>query len=197
VAAPAFLDAVLADVNGAVTTASDVAIARAASLFGLTPSDAPIHPDDVRRVVDTRLIADEARRLQITPDVADVDEAWRAAEHRLGGVGALHRWVDKAGLDEAWVRALVEADVRRRRFIEVRFRAFVFVTEGELTKTLGTASPTPEARETALNALREAAVARELAAWLPEARARATIRHADIGPAGIPLPFAMPARPAP
>lgn len=197
VAAPAFLDAVLADVNGAVITASDVAIDRALSLFGLTPSDAPIRPDDVERVVDARLIVDEATRLRIAPTPAEVDEAWRAAADRLEGIEALHRWVDRAGVDEAWVRTRVEADVRQRRFIEGRFRAFAFVTEDELTKTLGTVSPSPEAREKALTALREAAVAQELAAWLTEARARATIRHADIGSAGIPLPFAMPARGAP
>jgi hypothetical protein len=192
VAAPAFLDAVLADVNGVVTTASDVAIARAVSLFGLIPSDVPIRHDDVRRVVDARLIADEARRLQIVADPVEIDEAWRAAADRLGGVEVLRRWMDEAGLDEAWVRALVEAEVRRRRFIEVRFRAFAFVTEEEVAKAIEAGSPSPETRENARNALREAAVARELAAWLTEARARAAIRHTEIAPTGVPLPFPMP-----
>jgi hypothetical protein len=196
-AAAAFLDAVLADVNGAIITASDVAIARALSLFGLKPSDAPIRLDDVHRVVDARLVAGEAVRLQITPAPADVDEAWRAAADRLRGGGALRQWLDQAGLDEAWVRTLVEADVRRRRFIEVRFRAFVFVTEEELTKTIGPGSHTAEVREQARNALREAGIARELAAWLTEARTRATIRQIDIAAGGVPIPFPMPQSTAP
>ena len=197
VASAAFLDAVLVDVNGAITTASDVAIARALSLFGLKPSDASIRIDDVHRVVDARLVAEEAMRLQITPAPEDVDEAWRAAADRLGGMNALRQWLDQAGLDEAWVRTLVEADVRRRRFTEVRFHAFVFVSEDELTETIGPGSHSLDAREKALSALREAGIARELAAWLTEARARATIRYANIGPAGVPLPFSMPAGVAP
>lgn len=190
-AAPAFLDAVLADVNGTVVTVSDVAIARALGLFGLMPSAAPILDQDVRRMADAWLLADEARRLQIVPDSADIEEAWRAAADRLGGIHILQQWLDETELDAGWVRTLVEADVRRRRFIEVRFRAFVFVTEDELTRALGQGSHSLDAREKTRNALREAGVARELAAWLTDARKRATIRQAEVPPAGAPLPFPM------
>jgi hypothetical protein len=192
VATAAFLDAVVVEVNGTITTASDLAIARALSLFTLTPSDAPIRDDDVQRVVDARLVVDEARRLQITTEPADVDEAWRAAAERLGGLDVLRRWLDQAELDEGWVRKLVEADLRRRRFIDVRFRAFVFITEEELTQAIGPGPHAPETRERAMNALRDAAIARELNAWLAETRARATIRYADIGAAGMPLSVPMP-----
>ncbi len=196
-AAAVFLDAVLADVNGTADTASDVAVARALSLFGMEPSSAPIRADDVRRLVDARLMEAEAARLEIAPPPADVEDAWRAAADRLGGMEILRRWMDQTGLDEGWARSLVEADLRRRRFVELRFRAFVFITDEEVERTLGPGPHTPEKRAQAVKALEEAAVAREATAWLAEARARAIIRYADIGEAGIPVPIPMPAPAAP
>jgi hypothetical protein len=190
-AAGRLLDMVLADVNGAIVTASDVAIARALGLFGMEPSPASIRAADVQRLVDARLIEGEAAHLQITSSPAEIDAAWQAAADRLGGTDVLRRWLDQAGLDEGWVRKLVEADVRRQRFIDLRFRAFVFVTEEELTQALGSGPHTPEQRERARDAVREAATTRELTAWLTGARAGTTIRYADLGAGGVPLPFAM------
>jgi hypothetical protein len=105
----------------------------------------------------------------------------------------LRSWVDQAGLDEEWVRKLVEADLRRQRFVEVRFRAFVFVSEEDVTKAIGPGPHVPEVREKAVNALREEVTARDLAAWLAETRARAAIRTTDAEKAGLPLPFPLPA----
>jgi len=69
-----------------------------------------------------------------------------------------------AGLDEAWVKRLVEADLRGRRFVDVRFRAFVFVTEEDVTKALGPGPHTVDARERAVVVLRETP---STASWLP------------------------------
>ncbi len=196
-AATAFLDAVLADVNGMTITASDATIARALDLFGLRQSEKPIQAADARRLADAWLMDAEASRLQIALTPEDVEEAWHAIADRLGGMGALRSWLDQAGLDEVWVRKLVEADLRQRRFIDVRFRAFVFVTEEDVTRAIGPGPHAPETRERAVTALREAAASRELATWLADARPRAVIRYADIGAEGVPLPFAMPARVTP
>lgn len=191
--ATAFLDAVLADVNGMTITASDAAIARGLGLFGIRQSEKPIQAADVKQLVDAWLIDAEAARLQIGPSPAEVEEAWKAAAARVGGMGALRGWLDQAGLDEAWVRRLIDADLRRRRFIEVRFRAFVFVSEEDVTKAIGPGPHVPEVREKTVNALREEVTARDVAAWLAEARARAAIRTTDAVKAGLPLPFPLPA----
>lgn len=193
-ASTALLDAVLADVNGAVISASDAGIARALGLFGITPSDEPIRTADVDRLVDAWLIEREAARLQILPSSAEVEEAWQSVAGRVGSADALRGWLEQADLDEAWVKKLVEADLRWRRFIDVRFRAFVFVPEEDVTQAIGSGPHAPEIREKTVDALREDAVRRELTAWLAEARAGAVVRTTDAAAAGLALPFSLPTR---
>jgi hypothetical protein len=192
--ATAFLDAVLADVNGMTITASDATIARALGLFGMLQSEKPIQAADVKQLVDAWLVEAEAARLQIEPSPAEVEEAWKAAAARVGGIDALREWLDQAGLDKEWVRKLVEGDLRWRRFIEVRFRAFVFVSDEDVTNAIGPGPHAPEVREKAVGALREEITARELTAWLAEARGRATVRITGAEGTGLPLPFALPKR---
>ncbi len=192
-AAKTLLDAVLAEVNGTIIAASDVTIARALGQFGMRPSAAPIRAADVSLLVDAWLVDAEAARLQIAPSAGDVDEAWQVVAARVGGTDALRRWLVQTGLDEAWVRKLVEADLRWRRFIDVRFRAFVFVPEEDVTRALGPGSHALDAREGAVRVLREEAVHRELAAWLAGARAGAAIRITGTEGAELPLLFPLPA----
>lgn len=189
-----FLDAVLADVNGMTITASDATIARALSLFGFRPSEKPIQAADVEQLVDAWLIEAEASRLQIEPSPTEVEEAWKAAAARVGGVDALRGWLEQTGLDEAWARKLVEADLRWRRLIEVRFRAFVFVSDEDVTKAIGPGPHDPAVREKAVNELREEITHRELKAWLAEARSRASIRTTGVEGTGLALPFPLPKR---
>ena len=60
-AAGTFLDAVLASVAGKTVTATDVAIGRALSLFGLRPSETPIGRGEVEQVVnDHEAVAESA-----------------------------------------------------------------------------------------------------------------------------------------
>jgi hypothetical protein len=184
----------LAEVDRAIITASDAAIGKALGLFGLEATPRSIHTEDVRRLVDAWLAIAEADRLQIAPAPTDIEEAWRAAAARVGGMDVLRAWLDQAGLDEAWVRRLVEADLRWRRFIEVRFRAFAFVTEEDVTKAIGPGPHTPDAREKAVNALREQITRRELTAWLAEARAHAAVRTTGAEGTGLPSPFPLPKR---
>jgi len=193
-AATTFLDAVLAEADGAVVTASDAAIGKALGLFGLEASPASIHTADVQRLVDARLVIAEADRLRIVPSPSEVEEAWRVAAARVGGTDVLRGWLDEAGLDEPWVRKLVEADLRWRRFIEVRFRAFAFVTEEDVIKAIGHGPHTPDAREKTVNVLREQITRRELTAWLAEARARAAVRTTGAEGVGLPSPFPLPKR---
>jgi len=191
-AAATFLDAVLAEVNGRTLTASDAGIARAFSLFGMRPSNEPILREDVDRMIDGLLVDQEAAQLVIGEDEEALEVAWRAAAARIGGMEALVRWLDEVALDSTWARGMVRREVRCRRFLDLRFRPFVFVSEEELAAALGPGSHAAEARERTRETLREAAVARELTAWLLDARRRATIRYADGRPGGAPLPFHMP-----
>ena len=190
--AATFLDAVLAGVAGSAIVASDVAAARGLSLFGARPSDAPIRKGDAERLVDGRLIDQEAAQLAIGGNPQEAEEAWQAAAERVGGMAALHAWMDRSLLDEAQVRRLVEADLRWRRFVDLRFRAFVFISEAEVTAALGTETNSQEVREGIRERLRAEATDRDLAEWLSEARKRVSVRYAALGEGGIPLPFLMP-----
>ncbi|HSB69036.1 MAG TPA: hypothetical protein VLT62_06875 [Candidatus Methylomirabilis sp.] len=179
----------MAEVDGSVITASDVALARALSLLGLQPSVEPIRSGDIERMVDAWLEAREAARLrlEITPDEAG--EAWRAAASRLGGEAALARWLEDSGIDEAWARRAVDADLRRRRFIDVRFRAFAFASEDQISEALGQGTHSGEARDRMRAVLVQDAVDRELSAWLEDARSRSRIWRQAVPPEGIPVPF--------
>jgi hypothetical protein len=186
------VDAVLADVNGTVLALSDVALARALGLFGFSASEAPVERPEVERLIDARLVEREAARLEIEGTAAAAETAWQAAEARLGGPEALTAWLATAGVDPSWARQLVAADVRWRRFIEVRFRAFVFVPEADVGAALGTAAASPEERERMRRRLTDEATQRDLDRWLAEARARAAIHYAGAAAGRLPLPFAGP-----
>lgn len=192
----AFLDAVVADVEGRIIAASDIALARALALFDLGPSAAPIQAAEVEGVVAARLLEAEAARLGIGGSAEGAEAAWRAAGARAGGMDTLIAWLRRNGIEENWARSAVEADLRRRRYIDLRFRAFAFVPEAEVERALGPGSHGPEARERARGALQHAIVRRRLAAWLKEARARARVRLLLEETQTIPAPFPMPAAPA-
>jgi hypothetical protein len=87
---------------------------------------------------------------------------------------------------------VVEEDLRWRRFIDLRFRAFVFVSETEVAERLGPGSHPAELRERTREALKAEAAEKELSVWLLEARGRAGIRYASAADRPLPLPFPMP-----
>ena len=191
-AAEKFLDAALADVNGTLLAASDVAIARALSLFGERPSSAPILKPEVDRVVNVWLIDQEARQLRTGGTPQEVEEAWGKAADRAGGLPALEQWMRELSLDPSAVRQMVQSDLRWRRYIDLRFRAFVFVTDEDISKALGPGEHSSEARQAAADRLRQETTERDLSQWLAETRQRATIRSANLGTDGVPLPFGPP-----
>jgi hypothetical protein len=182
-------------VNDSVITLSDIALARALGRFGFTPSDGPVGRPDVDRMVDARLVEREASRLGIEGSATAIEEAWQALGARAGGMEALAGWLEAAGADPAWARQVVEADVRWRRFIDVRFRAFVFVADTDVSAALGTAAATPEDRERTRQRLIDEATQRDLSRWLEDARSRAQVHVTDAANAMLPLPFAGPGRP--
>lgn len=189
------VDAVLAEVDGTLVAASDVALSRAFGLFGFTPSAAPILAPEVERFVDILLELQEADRLRIEVPAAERDAAWADLAERRGGPGALAAWLDGLGIDMAWPRRLLESHLVHRRFLAVRFRAFTFVTEAEVADALGPGAHSPEARERARTDLAERAAEQSRASWRLAARAQARIVRTALPLEGLPCPLPMPPLP--
>lgn len=187
-----FVDAVLAEADRRLVTASDVAVARALGLFGLQPSAAPIGASDVERVLGARLVLAEAERLDISPPPEAVERAWEAVTLRLGGAAALAAWLARAGLEPDFARAAVADEARRRHFVDLRFRAFVFVPEREVAQALGPGPHDAEARARAREALVAREVERRLAEWLREAEGRQPVQRMLAPGRTVPCPLPMP-----
>jgi len=187
-----FVDAVLAEVDSTVVTASDIALARGLSLFDFKPDEAPIRSEDVERFVNALLVEQEAVRLQILPTTDEENAAWNAAATHFGGEGPFLAWLGEREVSQSWAHRMVEADLVWRRFIALRFRTFAFVPETEIDAALGTGSHTSEEREKVRETLLATATQESLAAWLQEARNRARIRLVKLPPIGFPTPLPIP-----
>jgi hypothetical protein len=184
-----FVDRVVAEIDGALVTASDVAIARALGLFELNPVPRAIDATDVERYVDGRLLAREAARLGLETTAAERTEAWAAARSRAGGA-VLEAWLRTADVDPAWARRLVDEDLMKRRFVALRFRDLAFVSEAEVTAAMGPGTHGEAAREAVRARLEADAARRRLGEWLVETRARSVIHRLVEEGARVPDPLA-------
>jgi hypothetical protein len=184
-----FVDRVVAEIDGALVTASDVAIARALGLFELNPTPRAIEATDVERYVDGRLLAREATRLGLETTADERTEAWATAAGRAGGQAILEAWLRTADVDPAWARRLVDDDLLGRRFVELRFRDLAFVSESEVTAAMGAGAHGEAAREAVRARLEGDAARRQLAEWLVETRTRSVIRHLVDEGARVPDPL--------
>jgi hypothetical protein len=171
------VETVVAVVNETPVLAGDVVLARALGLFGFEPAVGPLGPAEVERMIRARLVLEEAERVGIEASAADVDEAWRRLADRSGGEARLAAWLAEHAVEADWARRLVREDVRHDRFVELRFRAFVFVGEDEVDAALGPGPHPHEARDRARERLRSATAERRLAEWLREAAERARLRR--------------------
>jgi hypothetical protein len=108
----ALVDMAVGTVNASVVTASDIALARALSLFGFAPSETPIQPADVDRYGAAQVAALEASRLGIGATLEELDHAWTELEARLGGGPALHAWLEATSIDIAWARRALDMHLR-------------------------------------------------------------------------------------
>lgn len=190
---PRVIDRVVAGVDGAAVPASDVALARALGLFGLEPARTPLAVADVERYLEGRLLVGEANRLQIESPAAERAAAWAAAAARHGGSDAFQAWLDAVHVPADWARELVDDDLRRRQFVELRFRALAFVSEAEVTAALGGGAASEAERDRERRRLEEARASDRLRAWLAEARQRATVRV--LLPEGETVPLVLPGGP--
>ena len=185
------VDTAIASTRGALVTLSDVTLARALGLFGLTPSAGPVTRSEVDRYLDARLAVREAEQLAVTVPAEESARAWESA-----GGAALAARLEATGIDLAWARGMIEDELKVRRFVELRFQAFAFVTEPEVDEALGPGTHDETARHATRERLRDERAARALAEWTTETRNRAHIRLLDPSGGPWPAPFALgPAAP--
>jgi hypothetical protein len=180
------MDAVLAEVGSRPVTLSDVVLARALGVLGLEPSAGPLTDPDLARYLDAQLAVREATQLAIEVSAADVDRAWEVA----GGADLAAR-LAAVGIDPAWARRLLEADLRVERFVDLRFRAFAFVTEFDVDEALGPGSHDEATRARTRDRLRADKIAQAFAAWKEDARQRVTIRRVPGVTGPWPPPFSL------
>ena len=185
-----FLDRALAEIDGALVAASDVAIARALGLFELHPAPRALEATDVERYVEGRLLVREATRIGLETTADERTQAWAAAADRAGGQASLEAWLRSADVDPTWARRLVDEDLMRRRFVELRFRDLAFVSEAEVTAAMGPGAHGEAAREAVRARLEGDAARRRLGEWLVETRARSVIRRLVDEGARVPDPLA-------
>lgn len=180
------VDTVLAEIGSRPVTLSDVALARALGVLGLDPSTGPITDAELAKYLDAQLAVREAAQLDIEVPAADVDRAWDKA-----GGAALASRLAEVGVDPAWARRLLEADLRVERFIDVRFRAFAFVTDFDVDEALGPGPHDDATRARTRDRLRAQMVAQAFAAWKDDVRQRMPI-HPVPGVTGPwPAPFSL------
>lgn len=184
------VDTVLAEVGSSPVTLSDVTLARALGIFGLWPSDGPVTDAELTRYLDARLAAREATQLAIDVPTADVDRAWEMAGGRV-----LAARLEGVGLAPAWARQLLETDLRIQRFVDLRFRAFAFVSDFDVEDALGPGAHDEAARARTRERLRADMVARAFAAWAQDARQRVAVRRIPGVTGPWPAPFSLPSGP--
>ncbi len=181
------VDAAIASVRGALVALSDVALARALGLFELIPTSSSIQPADIARYIDALLARREAEQLAVSVPPEDSARAWQAA-----GGAALAARLEAVGIDPGSARRLIDDDIRVRRFIDLRFQSFAFVTETEVDEALGPGTHDEAARQATRDRLRAERAARAREEWAVEARGRARIRMLAAPEGGWPAPFSLP-----
>jgi len=180
------MDAVLAEIESRPVMLSDVTLARALGVLGLEPSAGPITDADLTRYLDAQLAVREASQLAIEVSPADVDRAWD-----LSGGAALASRLAAAGIEPAWARRLLEADLLVARFVDLRFRDFAFVTDFDVDKALGPGSHDEATRARTRDLLKADMVAQAFAAWKEDVRQRIPIRRIPGVTGPWPPPFAL------
>ena len=180
------MDAVLAEIESRPVMLSDLTLARALGVLGLEPSAGPVTDADLARYLDAQLAVREASQLAIEVSPADVDRAWE-----LSGGAALASRLAAAGIEPAWARRLLEADLVVARFVDLRFRDFAFVTDFDVDEALGPGPHDEATRARTRDRLRAEMVARAFATWKEDARKRIAIGRIPGVTGPWPPPFTL------
>ena len=178
------VDEVLAEVGARPVTLSEVTLARALGVLGLEPSSGPVTDAELAKYLDAQLAVRAATQLGIEVPAADLDREWENA-----GGAALTTRLAAVGVDADWARRLIEADLRVQRFVDLRFRAFAFVTDFDIDEALGPGPHDEATRTRTRDGLRAEMVARSFNAWREDARQRVPITRIPATPSPWPPPF--------
>jgi hypothetical protein len=182
------IDEVVAEVASRPVTLSEVTLARALGVLGMQPASGPVTDADLAKYLDAQLAVRESLQLAIEVTPAELDRGWEQA-----GGAALASRLTGAGIDPAWARRLVEADLRVQRFVDLRFRAFAFVTDFDVDEALGPGSHDDATRARTRERLRADMVARSFTAWQEEARQRMPVGRIPGVTGPWPAPFILDA----
>ncbi len=183
------IDRIAAVVNGTVITESDILWYLA--LDPETPEGTfseDVRARALRQLIDQALLHQEAEKLPALPVAEPEIESYLAQlRARFPSESAFRRRLAAVGLDEQTLREIARHRVEILRFIDFRFRSFVFVSEQEVqwyyeTHVLPEAQrrgtpppPLGDVRSLIERILRDEKMKAEMIAWLEEARRRAEI----------------------
>jgi hypothetical protein len=132
------VDQIIALVNDDIITRSDLLWSLAMDPQAPNPAEG-VSPDLLRQkldvMIDQRLIAQEARRVP-TAEITQEDINKRRAELIRGFKSEPAFWqrVEALGLTRGRVDELIRERLLIERFVDFRFRSFVFVTEPEIQR---------------------------------------------------------------
>jgi hypothetical protein len=182
------IDQILVIINDDVITRTDLLWSLA--LDPDSPSPAQGAGQDALRqmlevLTEQRLVYQEAARIpssEITQD--EINRKRNELIRRFGSEGAFRQRVESVGLTSARIDELMRQRILIERFVEFRFRSFVFVSETQVQKYYDeqlvpqvraagqVPPPIEQVRENILELLKAAKYEEELDRWLKEARQR-------------------------
>jgi len=182
------VNCIAAVVNDEIITRTDVEVAEA---FGLAdvPASAGAEsrrPVILEKLIDRKLVLIQVReRSAATPPEA-IEAEWKALADRLGPAGIRQR-LERFGLSEADLRAILEQGVRYRLTIENRFGRSVSVTLKEIetyyneiytpgrAKDGAAVKPLTEVLDAIEAEIKRTKIAAEAALWLETLRDQAEV----------------------
>jgi hypothetical protein len=185
------VDQILTLVNNAMITRSDLLWSVALDPDAPSP-EGGVSADLLRQklevMIDQRLIAQEAARLpeaQITPE--EVGKAKTELIAKFHSEAEFRKRVESVGLGQPKIDELVRERIAINKFIDFRFRSFVFVSDQEIQKYYDERlapeirkqgqipPPLEKVRDQIQDLLKQQSVNEEIDRFLKEAR-----QHADI-----------------
>ncbi len=188
------IDRLLAAVNGKVITGGDVKVAQAiSSVIHLGKAgESPSIKDEVNRLIDLELVRQDLANFPTTPvEQSSIDEELQKLRQAYAEIGGLDYLLKLLGLQESELRSFIALQVSIQRFIDVRFRPFVSVSDEEIRRyydealkpslvKAGVPIPPPEEVSSKIKQiLTEEKVNNALDTWIRENRQHARIEFYD------------------
>jgi hypothetical protein len=187
------VDQILTLVNDDIITRSDLLwsialIPNGPSPVGPVSSDLLLQKLDV--MIDERLIAQEAVRVAATEvTIEEIDKEKTNLISQFRSEAAFRERAASVGLTSERIDDLLRQRIIINKFIDFRFRSFVFVTDQDIQKYYeerhvpevrkrgAVPPPLEDVRNEILAILREEKINQEINRWLIDARQRADIVH--------------------